>query len=138
MRVRVSPGPLAGIMGTFFMRKYRAHVSQPIGETDMESVEEYLTKHAVLDGMGNMDGYMVPLSVAMIAADMARAGKLRREKYSHHSEDYCCACRDRKGWYEEDIWVACMNCSPPCRKCHGRRGEFDADGKWNTCNLCVD
>ena len=34
-----------------------------------ETVEQYLYRHSVLDGMGNMDGSFVPLSVAMIAVE---------------------------------------------------------------------
>jgi len=41
-----------------------------------ENVEDYLRKHSVLDGQGNMDGSFVPLSVAMIAIEQCLEGKL--------------------------------------------------------------
>jgi len=34
-----------------------------------ETWEQYFTRHAILDGRGNMDGFFVPLSVAMIAVE---------------------------------------------------------------------
>jgi len=40
-----------------------------------ENVEDYLRKHSVLDGQGNMDGSFVPLSVAMIAIEQCLEGK---------------------------------------------------------------
>jgi hypothetical protein len=44
--------------------------------TKIETVEQYLLRHAVMDGQGNIDGLFVPLSVAHIAAENAMVGKL--------------------------------------------------------------
>ena len=78
----------------------------------MQTIEEYLIEHAVLDGMGNMDGFMVPLSVALIAADKGIAGSLIRAKSSHRSHDHCCGCRGFGGWHSKETkqWVICQNC----------------------------
>lgn len=35
------------------------------------TTEEYLRQHAVIDGMGNIDGPFVPLSIAMITIQKA-------------------------------------------------------------------
>lgn len=45
--------------------------------SDFADTEEYLRSHAVIDGRGNMDGSMVPLSVAMIAIQQVIEGKLK-------------------------------------------------------------
>jgi hypothetical protein len=51
----------------------------------METVENYLRKHSVLDGRGNMDGAWVPLSVAMIAVKKYIDNKLIYNRPSWHS-----------------------------------------------------
>lgn len=44
--------------------------------TEYKNVEEYLLKHAVLDGNGNMDGYMVPFSIAQNAIELVLKDKI--------------------------------------------------------------
>lgn len=46
------------------------------------NVEDYLRKYCVLDGMGNMDGPFVPLSIAMLAVKQILEGKLKYEGMS--------------------------------------------------------
>ena len=46
---------------------YKAIPAAKLTPVDIQTTEEYLREHSVLDGMGNMDGEFVPLSVAMIA-----------------------------------------------------------------------
>lgn len=45
-----------------------------------ETVEEYLAKHAVLDGKGNMDGMFVAFNIAMIAVEKTLKNKLIYKK----------------------------------------------------------
>lgn len=46
---------------------YRAIPAAKLMPYNAETTEEYLRRHSVLDGRGNVDGEFVPLSVAMIA-----------------------------------------------------------------------
>lgn len=48
----------------------------------METLEDYLRRHSVLDGHGNLDGEFVPLSVAMIGAKQVVDGKISLDKPS--------------------------------------------------------
>ena len=49
-----------------------------------KNVEDYLRSYSVLDGMGNMDGSFVPLSVAMLAVEQVINGKLEYMGKSWH------------------------------------------------------
>ena len=49
-----------------------------------KNVEDYLRSYSVLDGMGNMDGSFVPLSVAMLAIEQVINGKLEYMGKSWH------------------------------------------------------
>lgn len=44
-----------------------------------KTTEEYLRQHSVLDGMGNMDGEFVPISIAMIAIEKTLEHKLEHK-----------------------------------------------------------
>lgn len=50
---------------------YKSIPAAKLIPVDIETTEEYLRKYSVLDGMGNMDGEFVPMSVAMIAIQRA-------------------------------------------------------------------
>lgn len=63
----------------------------------METVEEYLTRHAVLDGQGNLDGYFVPLSIAMIAIDLVSQNKLDNKQPSWIENPASSLTHSRKG-----------------------------------------
>jgi hypothetical protein len=96
-----------------------------------ENVEEYLRKHSVLDGMGNMDGLFVPLSVAMIAVEQCLLNKLEYKGMSWvgNSNDIICkkimveVNRLRRKYPDGEF-----SCSP----------MFSPDKKYVSCNLCVD
>ena len=47
-----------------------------------KTVEEYLRRHSVLDGRGNMDGEFVPLSIAYLGAQLVADGALKLDKPS--------------------------------------------------------
>lgn len=45
-------------------------------------VEDYLRHYSILDGQGNMDGEMVPMSVAHLACELLMQGKLDLQQIS--------------------------------------------------------
>lgn len=47
-----------------------------MNKMNLENVEDYLRKHVIVDGYGNMDGSFVPLNVAMIAIKQCLDGEM--------------------------------------------------------------
>jgi hypothetical protein len=98
---------------------------------DKENVEVYLRKHAVIDGQGNMDGYFVPLSIAMIAIKQCLEGKL---EYSGSS------------WFRTWQDAIIDNINKELKRLYDKYplGEFmctpmySEDKTLVSCNLCTD
>ncbi len=66
------------------------------------NVEDYLRKHSVLDGMGNMDGEFVPISIAMIAIEEVIDGKLEYKGMSWHRPKYLYRPDDKAAFIYKD------------------------------------
>lgn len=75
-----------------------------------QTAEDYLRRHAVLDGRGNMDGMWVPISVAMIAIEHVINGKLEPAHPTWIKRDKVCSkCNQNLTMFTADL-DSCAKC----------------------------
>jgi hypothetical protein len=66
------------------------------------NVEDYFRKYSVMDGMGNMDGEFVPMSIAMLGVKQVLDGKMTYQGMSWHRPKYLYRADDKEPFVFKD------------------------------------